>query len=1257
VYSSPISIYMKSNIVVLFLLVTNVLAGQSITVSVDVIDATCQANGAVTVMASGGSEDFRYTLSNDCGGNFPPQNTPTFTTLVPCEYVIVVEDRQSGEQEALNFTINGSGAALNANVDFTNCDAAILITGGNGPYEVTYTTDDGTVMLTTSDLVIELPPLGDSDVNGTVIDACGNSRGFSGSGTLTAVQSFAIEQRDTGLAILPFGGSAPYTFELQSSFGTFTNMDGVFPWDEVGCNPVLSINSACTGGALSNLGLGLDLRMEWGCVSFADGYAEVIVSPPGRGPYTYTFSANGMDIVQTDSVFTGLPINADVYAVTVEDACGQMALFTLSITRNQFDLLRPATSCTDTEIALWVDRQCTGGLYNPITITCESCPDGQENIQIGQGTDTTFFTGQPIGSWDISMVDNCGDSMRCQDEIILEAIPACDSIVVTLTQQLNCDNGTFSRREILDPTITFDLESAGGTVIETGSATGRFEGVSPGDYLVRAMTDCGNFTTSVTIVDPTTIDPFYDFFPSLVDDGQGNCTMTYDLRLDQFEGPFVLTGGPDGATYEVFNDYDQDNCAFYQNEVTLLPGTYNIKSFSACGDVDFTLPEVEEERIDSVNVLSNCPGASVIEIFALLRTDADYRTWWLDQDIIIGSTFNLSDYITVDGTFYGEETMVTGLAPGPHLVAIIPRFSFGNCPIDTFTFVIPDYEPVTLSVDGDILCDTTGMVPLRLFPGAGNGPYVLREVDCIDPTNILATYPVAIGEAADVPVVTIGTYCFVVEDVCGITADFQVEVRGINGNIDIIYDCAPQLILATDTLPGTFRWLAEDGTVLGSNASVAMVPPTSGTEFTLEVDIGTCILRETVQYMARPFLPALSIVQPASGEVVQCAMDTVVLIAATDTFSMISWDEPFDGDTLVTIMNGMRQVVATNDLGCTTEGEVFVRRVALPLPNIGPSTDHCFGDTLQLGIDDTGLVAINWSSGQTNTDSIEIIGTGFYGVFVTDFEGCSAVDTFTFIEPGLVNYSLQLDSISCFDAMDGTVNVLNLSGGVQPFTFELNGAVFASGEAINGLDIGEYRFLAVDANGCILDTFFVLGQPDSLSVYLIEDQFVKLGAIVNIPIATNADTIANVVWTTSQPLDMLSDDLYRITAITTDSIQVVITDGLGCRATNAFKLTVDRAVAVYVPNAFSPNGDGINDVFVLQGDRAQILNVNSLNVFDRWGKQHFGGTDFGANDFDRGWDGSINGRSAAIGVYVWSAEVMLINGETRLLEGEVTLLR
>ncbi|MBI1224401.1 MAG: T9SS type B sorting domain-containing protein [Bacteroidetes bacterium] len=95
---------------------------------------------------------------------------------------------------------------------------------------------------------------------------------------------------------------------------------------------------------------------------------------------------------------------------------------------------------------------------------------------------------------------------------------------------------------------------------------------------------------------------------------------------------------------------------------------------------------------------------------------------------------------------------------------------------------------------------------------------------------------------------------------------------------------------------------------------------------------------------------------------------------------------------------------------------------------------------------------------------------------------------------------------------------------------------------------------------------------------------------------------------------------------------------------------------VYFPNVFSPNDDGINDIF-LPFDGGDVLIVLSLQIFDRWGGRVFEAYEFPPNDFALGWDGLVRGKKANPGVYAWFAEVEFRDGKKELKKGEVTLLR
>lgn len=111
----------------------------------------------------------------------------------------------------------------------------------------------------------------------------------------------------------------------------------------------------------------------------------------------------------------------------------------------------------------------------------------------------------------------------------------------------------------------------------------------------------------------------------------------------------------------------------------------------------------------------------------------------------------------------------------------------------------------------------------------------------------------------------------------------------------------------------------------------------------------------------------------------------------------------------------------------------------------------------------------------------------------------------------------------------------------------------------------------------------------------------------------------------------------------------VVNDQYGCMDTARREITIDPPFEVYVPNAFTPDGDGLNDVFRPEGDGMKTLH---LQIFDRWGEMVFE-----SKELEKGWDGTINGDPAPAGVYVYKCTVTGMNGEKKSVQGHLTLIR
>ena len=170
----------------------------------------------------------------------------------------------------------------------------------------------------------------------------------------------------------------------------------------------------------------------------------------------------------------------------------------------------------------------------------------------------------------------------------------------------------------------------------------------------------------------------------------------------------------------------------------------------------------------------------------------------------------------------------------------------------------------------------------------------------------------------------------------------------------------------------------------------------------------------------------------------------------------------------------------------------------------------------------------------------------------------------------------------------------------------------------------------INANAGPRDTTIVLGQSLQLS----------------------ASGGSNYAWSPSQWLSNIS--ISNPVSVPQNNIEyaVKVSNAAGCFAYDSILVKVYKVDAgLYVPTAFSPNGDGLNDIF-----RPVLLGMKSLdifNVYNRWGQMVFSSSDAeGA-----GWDGKLGGREQATGTYVWFAEGIDYKNTKVKMKGYVVLIR
>ncbi len=246
----------------------------------------------------------------------------------------------------------------------------------------------------------------------------------------------------------------------------------------------------------------------------------------------------------------------------------------------------------------------------------------------------------------------------------------------------------------------------------------------------------------------------------------------------------------------------------------------------------------------------------------------------------------------------------------------------------------------------------------------------------------------------------------------------------------------------------------------------------------------------------------------------------------------------------------------------------------------------------------------------------------------------------------------MLDTIStsdviCFGGDEGSV-ILNADGGVTPYLFSFDGVNFQTDSNFLTMEAGIYTFIVKDAYGCTT-TFegVVISQPEPTLVEAGPNTVIEYGSSTPLSATTSVSPIVNILWTPAEGLSC-TDCLQPIAAPTFNTTYyVVITDENGCLAIDSVTVWVD--IDFNVPNAFTPNDDGLNDEFNIQ---TEMLISYYIAIYNRWGDLVFT-----SDDINEGWNGTLNGVLQEIGTYMYVIESVTTMNTPITKTGTLTLLR
>jgi len=339
--------------------------------------------------------------------------------------------------------------------------------------------------------------------------------------------------------------------------------------------------------------------------------------------------------------------------------------------------------------------------------------------------------------------------------------------------------------------------------------------------------------------------------------------------------------------------------------------------------------------------------------------------------------------------------------------------------------------------------------------------------------------------------------------------------------------------------------------------------------------------------------------------------------------------EPISYQGTILQAGDMVDFTLTNQAGCDSIVRVSVSALITDTTQV--SLQACEGTTIDFN-------GITISAGDTQE------------VILTDQQGCDSVIVVSVLALPAATFSLS-GTASCPNNGTGTIRVANVAGN-GPFEYSIDGNTFQTGADFAGVEAGDYLVVVQDANGCISEN--TIDVPTLESLTLIAEEFTlpcnELQIDISVNILSGLVGQIDYLWDNGDTTAVRSVTAAGVYALEVSNDCETVSQNVEVVPEVKGKLGI-----FYIPNVFSPNSDGINDLFqVFTGEGVQVEQFQ-LNVFDRWGNMLYS-----SEDYTAGWDGDYRSKAMNPGVYVWHLKAVVFRcGQLVGFEdkGDVTIVR
>ncbi len=305
--------------------------------------------------------------------------------------------------------------------------------------------------------------------------------------------------------------------------------------------------------------------------------------------------------------------------------------------------------------------------------------------------------------------------------------------------------------------------------------------------------------------------------------------------------------------------------------------------------------------------------------------------------------------------------------------------------------------------------------------------------------------------------------------------------------------------------------------------------------------------------------------------------------------------------------------------------------------------------------------SINWQGPNgfnSNSEDISNLISGTYTMYLTDLNGCNAFINLTLSEPEELELNIEGISEICGNGGSTTIQVF---GGTEPISYNWQGpnGFNSNSEDVDNISAGNYTLIVSDANNCLLSDNITIEYIEGPTCDFTASSFEFMLSDEPVSFLDNSYTdpnynleISSWFWEFGDGgMSNEQNPSYLYSNPGLYYVWLTVTDENNCEHSAMRTINVLEEYFSYSPNAFSPNGDGINDVF------SPILTdidygTYEINIFNRWGD-----IVFQTNNYDESWDGTFKGDNLPQAIYTYKITYKTRRGLEKQERGDIVLIK